>query len=267
MAYIAFDLDAIGNVSKVARSAQLSDAIVGWGLIQTWEWCWREKADLVTRAHLRGFFGADIADALVAFGFLDPVGEEFRVKGADRYLRIRRARAAGGHAAKTNLKRGSFPAQAGSQPGNSPASAPALTASSDERAATSEQRREESAPFFESAKTTDQNPSVRPTSPQRATEHPSSRPEADSLRDRMEAAWKAEIRAEYSWTFADDQAMRLVLQKANGDVEHVLERWRRAVRWVGFPVCHSVQDLGRHWNAYAKEQQRPPDKTASQVRL
>ncbi len=103
MPYIAFDLDAIGLVPKVARSGNVSEGVIAWGLVQLWEWCWREKASTVTEVHLRGFFGCDVPDSLVAFGFVVPQEVGFRVRGADRYLRLNEARSKGGHAAKGNL--------------------------------------------------------------------------------------------------------------------------------------------------------------------
>lgn len=140
MPFIAFELDAIRNVHLAATAAQLEPALVSHGLLQMWEWCWREKQDSVNGTHLRGFFGGVLcSDALTAFGFLEEtdVGK-FRVRGADRYLRLRKSRSAGGHAAKGNLKRGASretsPAVAGSEPGNCPGSAPALTASIEHRA-------------------------------------------------------------------------------------------------------------------------------------
>lgn len=143
MPFIAFELDALRNVHHAARAAQLEPALVSHGLLQMWEWCWREKQDSVNATHLRGFFGGVApSDALTAFGFLEEtdVGK-FRVRGTERYLRLGRARSKGGHAAKGNLKRGpsrgTSPAAAGSQPGNSPGCAPALTASSEQRAANS----------------------------------------------------------------------------------------------------------------------------------
>jgi hypothetical protein len=105
MSHIAFDLDALPLVPKVARSAGIQEAVVGWGLTQMWEWCWREKTDRVTTNHLRGFFGSELGAILVDFGFLEAAGSSlWRVRGAARYLRIQEGRERGGRNAKGNLK-------------------------------------------------------------------------------------------------------------------------------------------------------------------
>jgi hypothetical protein len=103
MPHIAFELDAIAKVSKVARSAGVQEGVVAWGLVQLWEWCWREKRDTVSAVHLKGFFGCDLVEPLEAFNFLEKVTSGLRVRGAQKYLRIRQGNSAGGHAAKGNL--------------------------------------------------------------------------------------------------------------------------------------------------------------------
>jgi hypothetical protein len=117
--YIAYDMDALKSVPDCGRAAGCPEAVIGYGLIRLWAHCWNKKTDQVAKVHLLGFFDADserLLVALEAFGFIDPTELGYRVKGADRYLRIRAIRAKGGHAAKGNLKRGTLkavPAQAG----------------------------------------------------------------------------------------------------------------------------------------------------------
>ena len=149
MSYLAVDLDAKTAMPKVARAAGLSVGDVAWGLMELWEHAWREKTDVATGPVLAGCFGGGAAttDALVAFGFLEPTQDGYRIRGASRYLRIQEARSKGGKASSGNLKRGakkarqpgvtpgSLPAAAGDQPGSVPGSAPALPASSEQRAA------------------------------------------------------------------------------------------------------------------------------------
>lgn len=153
MSHIAFELDALPLVPKVARSAGIGEAVVGWGLTQMWEWCWREKTDKVTTNHLRGFFGSECGAVLVDFGFLEAIGSSlWRVRGADRYLRIQAGREKGGKAAAAagNLKRGNK-RQLETPPQLAPSTLPAdsqhtsqltprLSATSDERLATSDER-------------------------------------------------------------------------------------------------------------------------------
>jgi hypothetical protein len=152
MSYIAFDLDALNRAPAAARAAGVREEDIIAGLVRLWAWCFREKVARVDADQVRGHFGADVSRALVAFGFLelDPAGG-WRVKGADRYLRITEARSEGGKKASGNLKKGSrkastpagvqpgtspgsLPAPAGEQPGLPPGSAPALTPSTEHRA-------------------------------------------------------------------------------------------------------------------------------------
>lgn len=96
MSYIAFDLDALNVVPSVASAAGLRVGDVSHGLLTMWAWCFREETDVVSAVHVRGFFGADCADALAAFGFLSAAEDGFKVRGADRYLRIKQAQREGG---------------------------------------------------------------------------------------------------------------------------------------------------------------------------
>lgn len=132
--YIAFDLDALKRVSLVAAAGRVRAESVTHGLANLWQWCWSEKVDRVDLVQLSGFFPGRpkrVGAALSAFRFLEPTDAEgvWRVRGADRWLRIRAARSKGGKAAAGNLKRGkslpsatppvspgSLPAPAGPQP-------------------------------------------------------------------------------------------------------------------------------------------------------
>lgn len=107
MSYIAFELDALNVARDVGAAAGIAEERVTHGLLRMWAWCFREKTEHVTATHVRGFFGADCMAALQAFGFLAiaegfDCAEEahFRVRGAERYLRVSEARKKG--AEKTN---------------------------------------------------------------------------------------------------------------------------------------------------------------------
>jgi hypothetical protein len=143
MPYLAFDLDALNAAPNVARAAGITEDAAIAGLARMWAWCFREEADRVRSGHVAGFFGTMDGDrigfALSTFGFLESDGESWRVKGADRYLRLKEARREGGRRSISNLKRGakrpgSVPATAGEQPEVTPGSVPALTPSTDHRA-------------------------------------------------------------------------------------------------------------------------------------
>ena len=97
MSYIAFDLDALNVVPDVAAASGLTPGDVAHGLLRLWAWCFREEVELVSEVHLRGFFSADAAGpALEAFGFLERAGNTWRVRGAQRYLRVKAAQREGG---------------------------------------------------------------------------------------------------------------------------------------------------------------------------
>jgi hypothetical protein len=77
------------------------------GLNLLWHRCWSLKTDTITAVGLTGIFGPEKLDARIALlvdaGFLEPAGAQFRVRGAERYLRIREGNSKGGHASKRNL--------------------------------------------------------------------------------------------------------------------------------------------------------------------
>jgi hypothetical protein len=136
MPFIAFDLEAMEGVPGAAQCSGVSEDVIGWGLPKLWRYCWRERTDRVSLTVLRGMFGADVTEGLVAFGFIAPDGLAFRVRGADRYLRVRKAQSDAGKATRAKLKLSSSSALAGvEQPTN-----PALTANSEQRTASNEQR-------------------------------------------------------------------------------------------------------------------------------
>lgn len=155
MSYIAVELDVLSAAPNAARAAGVSeDAILG-GLNRLWAYSFRTKRDVLHELEVLGCFAVyaeRLLPTLRAFGWLDDAPEgRLRVRGADRYLRIAEARAKGGKAAAGNLRRGksqpelppgSPPAAAGSQPGGSSGSFPALSANSEQRAANSEKEEE-----------------------------------------------------------------------------------------------------------------------------
>lgn len=105
MPFLAFDLDAKKRVPAAARAAGVEPGVVAWGLLEVWEHVWSTKSDVVSDIVFEGCFGPSprMRTVMTAYGFVEPVDEGVRVKGADRYLRVRQARSNGGHAAKENL--------------------------------------------------------------------------------------------------------------------------------------------------------------------
>ena len=117
MSYIAFDLDALNVAADVGRAAGIAEDRVIGGLARMWAWCFRQKTDVLSKTHVKGFFGADAIDALISFNFLAAGAGDgvYRVRGADRYLRVAEGRSRGGKIASGNLKKGTqrTPPQAG----------------------------------------------------------------------------------------------------------------------------------------------------------
>jgi hypothetical protein len=156
MPFIAYDLDAMEVVSEVAALAGLPEEQVGWGLPKLWRHCWRRKTDVVSADVVAGYFAGGsprLMEALSAFGFAEMDGEQWRIRGAERYLRISAARsAAGKKRAGSRDSDGRFatdraPATSQQTTSNQPAIAgeptskpPALSANSEQRTANSMQQ-------------------------------------------------------------------------------------------------------------------------------
>jgi hypothetical protein len=147
MSHIAVDLKVIEvHAPGVARCAGVSEDRILAGLVRLWHRCWSTKTDLISRVALSASMGGeridDIAAAMVDSGLLEPVADGWRVRGADRYLRLTEARKRGGKAAAKHLVPGArFSASAQSQPRASPEPAEkvsglvsALTPSTEHRA-------------------------------------------------------------------------------------------------------------------------------------
>lgn len=123
-----------------ARAAGVSEDRVFAGLLRTWKLVWTRKVDVVTRRDLAGCFGGDGLDALIdalETDFLHRVEEGWKVRGAEKYLRIRESQSASGKAHAGNLKRGTKPgkppADSRVEPGTASGSGPALSPNTEHR--------------------------------------------------------------------------------------------------------------------------------------
>lgn len=98
MSYIAYDINAMNEVPAIASACNTTPAVIGWGLPQMWLHCFRGKQTVVTDAHLAAFFARapHIGETLETFGFLERVEGGWRVRGAERRLKIREAQSEGG---------------------------------------------------------------------------------------------------------------------------------------------------------------------------
>jgi hypothetical protein len=271
--YIAFELDAIHRVPHVATAAGVEPARVSHGLLQLWEYCWREKQDKVTATHLRGFFACECTDALLAFGFLESAESGFRVKGASRYLRLEEGRKKGGQASKGNLIPGPKPKRAAEgepkggaegepkgsrraaegEPKDFFGSPSALTASSEQRAANSELKKGEKPPCAVAAAGGLSAPKAILAGAQ-PDKRAMPRPGPDNLRDRLEGVFQRVKTKRYSWRTVDDNACRELLHLAEDSWVEIEERWDKGLRHVRYPTCNSLVELVKHWNAYATDE-------------
>ncbi len=107
MPYLSFDLDAKKKAAICAEYAGVPPGVVAWGLLELWEYAWKEKADTVAEMFMTVFFGSNerLREALVSLGFVEKSGDKWRVRGADRYLRIVEAKSDAGKNRVAGAKR------------------------------------------------------------------------------------------------------------------------------------------------------------------
>jgi hypothetical protein len=250
MPYLSFDLDALNDLPDMERASGITEAQLALGLLRMWRYAWQRKTDRIEALHLGSFFGGNgtqVCDTLRAFGFVEPVGEGvFRVKGAERYLRITKARSDAGKTRTATAKRDNNgklaagdllvtqPANAGDPASNSPANAGdatsnglALTSSIEHRAS-----------------------NLKPPPP-RAREASPYVPLIDRVSDTFRQARGANFKA----TFADEQAVSELLRKSDGNEDEIVRRFAIGLRRTRFPECHDLVGLAKYWNAYVKAEE------------
>lgn len=248
MPYLSFDLDALERVPDAADSAGMRPGDMTYGLLRMWRHCWREKVDEVNSDQLAGFFpGTELGRlvrALSSFGFVSGDGP-YRVRGADRYLRITAARSKGGKTASGNLKRGSSPAggqpelkpgsspaQAGEQPGLVPGSSSALTANSEQRTAN----------LFAGSAEADPPKAKKPKDEKPAD------PRHAPLVAQMATAYTEIVGGKWDFDGREAKAVSALLSK--GDPPEVLARWRRSLS-AQFHRCRYARELVEKWGHHA----------------
>jgi hypothetical protein len=261
MPFIAFDLDALAKCSNIARAGKCGEDSVVAGFVRLWEHCWRTKTDRITRFQLVGVFGNDVADALTEFGFLEFIEAEraYRVRGSDRYLRLRESRSAGGHASKQNLipggkkKKGkvadnsSAPAEPEPSASRAPAEekpvrSSALPSSIEHRASISTLPSEECA---------EPAPVQQKGKPEKETDGRS-----QPLTESLTTAFR-ELRGE-KYLFSrekDPPAIKDLLK--NYEPPLILERWREGLCRTSYPTCDTIAELRQIFNKLGKQQSLP----------
>jgi hypothetical protein len=234
VSYIAFDLDALNVCPQVGAACGLSAAEASHGLLQLWAWCFRTESDVAADVHLRGFFqGRDAGPALEAFGFLARDDGSWRVRGAERYLRIKTAQRAAGRRTQ-NLKRGRK--RAGGTPKVDPevhpestsGSGPALTPTTDDRA-----------------------PNTESTAGAGKQNAPAGARPSDWIwvTQDFEAAGLGKYQVDRD---KDPPAFKALL--AHASLEEVRTRWRRGLENAKanrYPRVTSLAELRQHWNRLA----------------
>lgn len=257
MPYVQVELDALKVCPDVARVTGLSDLVVTGGLVRMWAYCWEAKTETLRPLQLAALFGcrdaALLAEALEVFGFLEAVDGAYRVKGAQRYLRVDEGRSKGGRAAAGNLipgarqkvraKAAEFSAAAEKQPRSSREPAERSSRLSSALTPNTEHR----------------TPKLhKPPTPFAEMSH------SPPLVERVAEVFKAERGVDYSPTFADEHTGRALLGK--GSEDEVLRRWAIGLR-ARYPACNGLPDLLRNWNAYATEAVNGPPSGARPVSL
>lgn len=248
MSYIAFDLDALNQAPAVARAAGVDENLVIAGLARMWAWCFRTKTDAISETHARGFFGADVVDALLTFDFLaESAGEGvYRVRGADRYLQVSKARSENGKkaAASGNLKRGkSRPAAGGGAGATFPNSAqpspqcgPAL-------------------PPTEPQQTPSPTPSTKHLTPSTiekdvAGSEPPPPKEHQQIIVECCRIYETHLRAPYGFTPRDARHVKELRALAR-EPEEIYARWELALKKRDkWPKVMTLGALVSHWNEF-----------------
>jgi len=232
--FIAVDLKVIeGLAGSVARASGTSEDAVLAGLLRTWHRCWSDEIDILSAVELAGLFSAPdqplLASALESFGFIEPVENGSRIRGAARYLRLKESRRRG--ATLTNEKR-ALERRSKATLSDAPA-----TLLSDAL-----------------------SPSHRVTEKKKPASQESKRNS-----DLLAADFKAAVGSEYLWNGAKDGVALAELLKAS-DIEEVRRRWRIGLKASGWSHVATVAQLRSKWNDLASEQPAKPTQPKPTVR-
>ncbi len=226
------------HAPALARAMGVDTAQVVGSLALLWHRCWSTKSDSVLPLELRGFFPhPDAGPLLAAFGFLEDAGGTWRVRGAERYLRITEQRREAGAA------RAKAAARAG---GRFTSGAPA------------KRQRRTSGPPADDQRSTSGQPALTPNTEHRTpnTERTTLAPAARApsvtreVTDALCAEFATAVGEPYRWQGAKDGAALSGLLKT-ATTEQVLERWRAGLRATGWHQVRTVAQLASKWNDLA----------------
>ena len=103
--YLQVELEVLDLVDPIGGMAGQRPGDVMLGLLKLWRYCWLRGLEVVLNEVAEGFVPGGVP-ALLAFGFLTRVdAQSVRVDGADRYEKVKNARAAGARATNAILGR------------------------------------------------------------------------------------------------------------------------------------------------------------------
>lgn len=89
--FIAIELEVFDDVPAMAQDLGISEDRCGWQLMKLWRRCWQQRTAVVNELVIEGFLPGGVK-VLNAFGYLEILrGSEIRIRGLDRYLRIKAA--------------------------------------------------------------------------------------------------------------------------------------------------------------------------------
>lgn len=257
--YLAFDLDAKKKTTQVARAWGRSPGDVAWGLLEAWERVWLIKNDVLTALELAGAFGPNPPiELLVTYGFLEVITEMglqgeapagWRVKGAEKYLKIHKAQSLAGKANAGNLRKGVIagepggagelsqpaPAKPEVEPEDSSGSGPAFSPNTQHPTSLEAGIAAPAAPPAKKAKKAKED---RPPDPRHAP-----------LVAELCSAYEAHHRTAYGFGGRDAKAVSELLSLASEPNEAVA-RWEIALAHKGFPLIATISDLVTHWNRF-----------------
>lgn len=247
-AYIAFDLDALNVARDVGNACGLEEAYVTHGMLRMWSWCFRTKTDSVNGEHVRGFFGADATAALIAFGFLTPDGSAFKVRGAERYLRLSEARKKGGLAAKKHLIPGAIHKK--TQPKDLPKGQPKISP----RPAEEQPKSVLGSAWALSPNTKHLLPNtVLNTSAPNSAETPKSHkfPDWQAAVDAVCLEFQKMRGAKFDPGGRNASALKKLEARSSGNLDEVLRRWRIALQST-HPRIGELYQLEDRWNQFSE---------------
>lgn len=220
----------------VARTLDEPVAMTIGGLALLWHRAWSTKSARISRIGLQGVFGPDRIDlrieALIDAGFLEVMSDgTFRIRGAERYLRIREALSRGGHASKGNLIPG------GTRVGSRETSRADSPDPSRETA-------EEGAGLNLGLTPITDHRSPISKKPARSRAGDSPDPRHAPLREQFLAAYQAARGAKYPFTGRDARVVSELLKAAEPDA--LLSAWKSALRHTGYPTVSTLAELQKN---------------------